>query len=97
MTVAIIAAFLVLFLVVVGSATLGMRFYDQRRKKQATDMLNRYPPRPARRGGLSQSSGASTVRYFTTSSDLWLVHSDASLRRYCPAPPHGENLSKLSA
>ena len=39
MTLAIIVAFLVLFLVVVGSATLGMRFYDQRRKKQVTDML----------------------------------------------------------
>ncbi len=39
MTLAIIAAFLVLFIVVVGSATLGMRFYDQRRKKQVTDML----------------------------------------------------------
>ena len=35
MTLAIIAAFLILFLVVVGSATLGMRFYDQRRKKQS--------------------------------------------------------------
>jgi tight adherence protein B len=39
MVIGIIFAFLVLFILVIGSATMGMRFWDTRRKKQVSEML----------------------------------------------------------
>ncbi len=40
MLISILIAFVVLFAVIIGAATLGMRYFDARRKKQVSNMLN---------------------------------------------------------
>src|SRR5258707_15726160 len=43
MLISILVAFVILFGVIIGAATLGMRYFDARRNKQVSDMLNSAP------------------------------------------------------